>query len=404
LTEPARDQRFLSAREAARLLGVKPATLYAYVSRGLLRRTVATDGRTSLFDPTEIEQLRQGRRANTDGELRTLITTQLTRVDDHGLWIRGHDLVSLVSGGAPFTAVVDLLWDAPPDERWDLGSAGQGPGDGRDQASLLDALRIVTARQSASDPLRHDLSPRSVRSAGRRLITALALGLPPRAPGADRTIAAALWRRLSASPADPPQLRALDAALGLLADHGLAGSTFAARIAASVRADPYSVVCAGLGVIGGTLHGAASATVHELLVESETTLDPAAVIGAARRRLGVFPGFGHSIYTEQDPRYGALMGLVVDAWAGDGRLATVYRMRDVVGERTDAIPNVDLSLGALTFLAGMPVDAGEVIFAIARTAGWLAHAIEEYAEQPLRFRARARYEGPRPPANRAPAP
>ena len=125
------------------------------------------------------------------------------------------------------------------------------------------------------------------------------------------------------------------------------------------------------------------------------TGDATAAVGAVRRRLGRFPGFGHAVYREQDPRYGALMARVVDAWGAEPGLVTVYRVRDVISQRNDAIPNVDLALGSLTFLAGMPPEAGEVIFAIARTAGWLAHAIEEYEEQPLRFRARERYTGPR---------
>jgi len=90
------------------------------------------------------------------------------------------------------------------------------------------------------------------------------------------------------------------------------------------------------------------------------------------------------------------MSHVVEAWANDPRLARVYEVRDVVGGRNDEIPNVDFALGAFIWLAGMLPEAGETIFAIARTAGWLAHAVEEYDESPLRFRPRARYLGPRP--------
>ena len=402
----------LTAAEAAARLGVKRETIYAYVSRGLIDREVASDGRTSLFDPADVDRLRRGRKLETDGELQTLITTGLTKVDDQTLWIRGHDLIALVIGGLTFTAAVDLLWDAPPGEPWITGpvvgqaeadASGSGPGGAAAEVeairpSLLDDLRILVAQRSTSDPLRHDLSPRGVRSVGRSLIAALAQGLPVRGPGPDTTVSDSLWRRLTAAPSDDARgrkgVRALDAAMALLIDHGLAGSTFAARIAASVRADPYSVVGAGLGVLGGTLHGAASSAVHELLVDAERSGDAATAVGAARRRLGVFPGFGHMIYELQDPRYGALMALIVEAWGDDSRLVYVYRVRDLVSERSDALPNVDLSLGALTYLARMPTDAGEVIFAIARTAGWLAHAMEEYNEKPLRFRARAKYVGP----------
>ena len=88
------------------------------------------------------------------------------------------------------------------------------------------------------------------------------------------------------------------------------------------------------------------------------------------------------------------MSQIVAGWADDERLNTVFRVRDVIAERSDAVPNVDLALGALSYLAGMPANAGEAIFAIARTAGWIAHAMEEYEEKPVRFRPRARYIGP----------
>ncbi|MFV2039863.1 MAG: citrate/2-methylcitrate synthase, partial [Acidimicrobiales bacterium] len=182
-------------------------------------------------------------------------------------------------------------------------------------------------------------------------------------------------------------------ALALLADHGLAASTFGARVAASVRADPYSVVATGLGIVGGTLHGAASGAVHDVLDEADRSGNVGLAVGEAHRRYGRNPGFGHTIYQTEDPRYHALMARVSDAWSEDARLATVHGVRDLVSERTDAVANVDLALGSLTWLAGMDRDAGEAIFAIARTAGWIAHALEEYEEQPLRFRPQARYAG-----------
>jgi len=378
----------VDAVEAAARLGVKRQTLYAYVSRGILHRQVALDGRTSLFDPAELEAVRQGKRDRTEGELRTVIATAVTRVSDDGLLIRGHDLIALVSEQMGFTAIADLLWLTPEDEPWPDPEPALTT-----SITGIDGLRTLLAASSASDPLRHDLSPHSVRAAGRRMITAMAYGMPAMAKGRDRSIATALWRRLTRRRGSPKERATLDVALALLCDHGLAASTFAARIAASVRADPYSVVGSGLGVIGGPLHGAASASVHELFAESSRMGDAAQAVGDSLRLHGRVPGFGHTLYTHQDPRYSALMSLVVDAWADDSRLQHVYRVRDVVGARRDDFPNVDLALGAFTWLAGMAPNAGETIFAIGRTAGWLAHAVEEYGEAPLRFRPRARYLG-----------
>ena len=398
--------RGLTAAEVAELLGVKRQTVYAYVSRGILHRRMALDGRSSLFDRDEVDQLRLGRRPDAEGEMRLLLASRITRVADDGLLVRGHDLIDLVNGGTGFTEVADLLWESPPDETWSLEprAAAQRPADpAAETLTLVDQLRVSLAIESSADPLRHDLSPKSVRAAGRRAIAAMANGVGrPVTPAnggparpAHHRVGDLIWPRLTTRPGPAPRRRCLDVALALMADHGLASSTFAARIAASVRADPYSVAAAGIGALGGPLHGAASAEVHELFDEADRRGDAVAVVGDLQRR-GRLPGFGHAVYRTQDPRYGALMAHVVDAWSGDRRLQTVFRVRDVVGERSDAIPNIDLALGAMTYLAGMSRHAGEAIFAIARTAGWLAHAMEEYDEKPLRFRPTARYIG-RPP-------
>ena len=404
--DPNNDRRqALTATEAAARLGVKRETIYAYVSRGALHRRVDMDGRTSLFDPAEVEALRQGRRAKTDGELHTQIATAITHVTDAALMIRGQDLIALVADAAPFSDVVDVLWESPASDAWPQVTASEAVTADEvratDAVGTLDDLRITVALASKRDPMRHDLSDASIRSAGRALITGMVTNLPALQPAPDhgeaddpaRPLAAAMWTRLTDRPAQPEEVRALDGALSLLVDHGLAGSTFAARIAASVRADPYSVVSAGLGALGGVAHGAASILVHELFAEAERLGDAAIAVGDAQRRLGRIPGFGHTIYTSQDPRFGALMRLIIDAYGPDPRIQHAYRVRDIVAARTDALPNIDLAIGALTWLAGMPAHAGEVIFAIARTAGWLAHAMEEYSEAPLRFRPKARYIG-----------
>jgi citrate synthase len=430
----------LNASEAAARLGVKKATLYAYVSRGLLHRRVALDGRTSLFDSDELDELRTGRRRVADGEVGTLISTGVTDVADGSVTVAGLDLTALARNGVGFEAVAELLWAgaaasggaSTPAEptgplRWERDgeacalavrvAAALGP-----DAPAIERLRVACAAVSTADPLRSDLSPAGVASAGRRLLPAAIAALGETVPGSrngsdpadsdtvdsgpdartssgtgsdDPDVAAALWPCLSTLPATAARVRVLDTALVLLADHGMATSTFGARIAASVRADPYAVVAAGLGVVGGALHGAASQEVHRLVVAAAEG-DPAEAIGDARRRLGRFPGYGHSIHRTCDPRAAVLFDAVDAAWNDDPRLEVVAAVRAIVAERTDAVENIDLALGTFTWLADMDDRAGEAIFAIARTAGWLAHAIEEYAEVPLRFRPRPRYTGPRP--------
>ena len=399
----AGDDGWMTAEQVAEVLSLKRATVYAYVSRGLLQRTVALDGRTSLFERSEVEALRTGRNSGSAGELRTILSTSITKIAEGSVLIRGRNLVDEVSRGAGFSDIADLIWEADNKGIWsNLFAASEAPDWplGDIDLSPLDRLRVAVALASSRDPFRLDLSPPVVRRTGPRLIKAMidcfAFRGEPNPNPTDAfgmVVAVALWPRLSPSKPTTLQLRCLDVTLALMADHGLAASTFAARVAASTRADPYAVVGAGLGAIGGPLHGAASAGVHRALRSIEVGGELEVAPGAATA-LGPMAGFGHTIYRNVDPRYGLLLELVTEAWSDDPRLDALEEYRRLVAERTEAAPNVDLGLGLLTYLAGMKSDAGEVIFAISRTAGWIGHAMEEYEERPLRLRPKGHYVGP----------
>jgi citrate synthase len=185
----------------------------------------------------------------------------------------------------------------------------------------------------------------------------------------------------------------LDAALVLLSDHELATSTLAARVAASTRADPFSVVLAGLGAVAGKLHGKAARSVHELLAHAAAT-SPEVAVARALDEGGATLGFGHPVYRGTDPRAAHLLERLAPMLKRDARRCLDDVQRIASGGR--AMPNVDFALGALAFAMQMPLGATEAIFAIARAAGWIAHALEEYGEAPLRFRARAVYIGLEP--------
>nr|MCQ3812467.1 citrate synthase [Acidimicrobiia bacterium] len=132
---------------------------------------------------------------------------------------------------------------------------------------------------------------------------------------------------------------------------------------------------------------------HRIFQEAAANGDPAGALGEAQRRTGYTPGFGHAVYRQRDPRCSALMEAVAGAWASHEHLPKVLTVQSLASERTAAPATVDFPLGAMTFLASMRPEAGEAVFAIARTAGWIAHALEEYDEDPVRFRFRAHYIG-----------
>ncbi len=186
----------------------------------------------------------------------------------------------------------------------------------------------------------------------------------------------------------------LDRALGLLADHDLAVSTFAARVAASARADPYAVVSAGLAALDGPLHGGASRLAYRLLAEVVDRGDAVLVVSEYLRAGQPIPGFGHGLYPDGDPRARVLLAAIAALPAAEPLLAAAREIARAAGRERALRSNVDLALAVLTLAAGMPAEAGEVIFAVARTVGWLAHALEEYQETPLRLRPRGVYAGP----------
>jgi citrate synthase len=422
----------LTAAEAAARLGVKPATLYAYVSRGLLGRERSPGGRTSTFDPAEVARLtrrghagRRGRRPAAE----LVVESAVTAIEGGALWYRGRPATELAATRS-FEEVAEWLWSgrfpAPTAPPWRAGAAALAAGR-RAQAALpegalaLERLRVIAAALAAGDDLRLELRPAAVTAAGRALIAGLAGCLPRlgRPPARDARIAARLWACLCPLDPDPALLSVLDAALVLVADHELAASTVAARVAASVRADPYAVVSAGLAAASGSLHGGASLAVEALLAEIDRpgggirgatpgaeAERPGAAPGRARERAGRvlgerlrrgerLRGFGHPLYPDGDPRAAHLLARLRQAAGGSPRMAVVDALLAATRRRGLPPPNVDLALAALGHVAGMTRGAGEAIFAVARVAGWLAHALEEY-ERATPIRLRAVYTGAPP--------
>ena len=166
----------------------------------------------------------------------------------------------------------------------------------------------------ASEPFRSDLDAAAVTAAAERLIATMVAAVPAATdaraarlvldddrPPIRGTVAGQLWPRLAAGRATPGLVAVLNAALVLLADHELASSTLAVRIAASVRADPFSVVLAGLGPLAGTLHGHASGLVHQMIAQAMAR-GPEAAVATALETHGRLPGFGHPLYPDGDPR------------------------------------------------------------------------------------------------------
>ena len=416
---------WIGAAEAAQRLGIKPASLYSYVSRGVLTPRRGPDGRASLFDAAEIEDLaRRGKPRRGPGGAELVIESELTEIADDRLRFRGHDAIALATSRS-FEEVASLLWTGSFDDPSAKGpwrATGEAIAAGTAaQAALppdtypLERLQVIVPAVAATDRLRLHLDRPAVIAAASGLIAAMADCLPAAGPdaavagddstavagdgsaalagdgsaalGGDDSIAGRLATKLCQRRPSAGLVAALRAALVLAADHELAASTLAARVAASVRADPYAVVGTGLGTMSGALHGGASLGAEVLLASASGPADAPRVVGELLRRGERIPGLGHFVYQTGDPRAMLLLDLIRAAAPDSGRLAVAEAVLAEAGRRALPAPNIELALAVLASVAGMVPGAGEAVFAVARTAGWLAHALEEYARAtPIRPR------------------
>lgn len=386
---------WMTSEQASQRLGVKAETLYAYVSRGLIQSEKVPGQRRSRFLRADVERhASRSRRGGRSAGFEVVVETELTLLEPAGrLSYRGWDVASAATEST-FEEVASWLWTG---EATPTPFVASDPTAGAALAAVaavpglppIDRFRTALAAMRHVDPFRADRRASAVADTARSTVAALVdcLDLLARHDArAGASVAARLWPRITTAKPSVGRIRFLDAVLVLLADHELASSTFAARVAASTWADPYLVLQAGLAVLGGPLHGGASEQARSLVREAAST-SAAEAIG---RRLGNgerIPGFGHRVYESADPRADVVFRVL-----GEDVPPVVPEIAAVMSERRLPFPNIDFALAAAAEHYEFVDGATEAVFAVARTVGWLAHAIEEY-EHALRFRPRAAYVG-----------
>jgi len=226
-----------------------------------------------------------------------------------------------------------------------------------------------------------------------------ARGEVPVAPRAELSHAANYLWTLTGEEPTPIQVRALEGYLCLLADHGMNASTFALRIAISTQSDLASAATAALATLKGPLHGGAPSRVSEML-DAIGTPDRAADWVAERldRRELLF-GFGHRAYKTEDPR-GLILHRIARSVADPDRFALAEAVEKAAlaalrKSRPDArlFTNVEYYSAVVLEAVGLPREMFTPTFAVARTAGWTAHALEQAADNRL-IRPDVEYVGP----------
>lgn len=397
---------YFTAEQAAGELGVSRATLYAYVSRGLIR-SEATGGRGRRYRVEDVVKLKERGEQRRDPSRAVrdalhwgapVLESGITMISEGHLYYRGRDAISL-SGTHTAEQVAALIWTGDMSGEAGIFSGPVTfPGSFDGLRGVLSSLtpverfQVVLPLAAAGDAAAYDLRPTAVARAGGRIVrlmAAVAAGDPETGSSISRTL------REGWTPREAAYERIFDAALIICADHELPVSTFAARCVASSGATPYEVVLAGISAARGILHGGHLELVETLLREVESSSDARRIISGRLRRGEGVPGFGHSLYPEGDPRGAELLRLVGEASPGHPAVALADSVAeealDLIGER----PTVDFGLSVLARMLDLPSGGALAVFILGRTIGWIGHAIEQY-EGGSMIRPRARYVGEQP--------
>ena len=391
---------YLSAREASAELAISQATLYAYVSRGLIRSEPSQDSRSHRYRAEDVRTLKERRTPATeprgmrsfDADLPVLDSAIATITEDGPIY-RGVNCVDLAERDTLEHAAT-LLWDvsgADPfeqdncpvvsDEMRNVAHAARG-------ANAIDRAIAVLALAASADPrafTRADEGRAMLGGRIMRLVVATMLNAKSSAKPLHLQIAR-VWAPEHKHAAD-----LIRRALVLLADHELNASTFTVRCAASTGLNLYDAIIAGLVALKGPKHGGAGVLAAQLL----KTLANGEVASVIRERVALgerFAGFGHGVYKHGDPRARALLEAL--ARSGADRKLT-HEIPERIGEATGEFVNIDYALAVLVHTLGLPPGHELVLFSMARTVGWIAHACEQLRHGRL-IRPRARYVGPAP--------
>jgi citrate synthase len=394
--------QFLSSKEAARRLGVSPATLYAYVSRGLLRSEGSEGQRERRYRAGDVARLKRqrdvGRKATSIAanalDFGTpVLESGLTLIKDGRLFYRGHDATRLARNSS-LEQVAQLLWECDDrpfaeDNLPALSESLRRAWHAAETLTCVDAcLTVLPAAARWDHPAWVADKARMVETGVRilRLLTAAITRQPISGRPVHEQLAAA-WN------VPPDGARLIRAALVLSADHEFNSSAFAARVVASTGANLHAAAVAGLAALNGPRHGGLTRLVRELFDDLQDRDDIEAAL--AERPEPRFPGFGHPLYPDGDVRAVALLQMLREIRRDSPELARAERLAAAAEGLSDRLPNIDFATVTIERVLGLPKDAALAMFLLGRTAGWIGHALEQASNGSL-IRPRARYTGPQP--------
>ncbi|RQR43303.1 citrate synthase [Burkholderia sp. Bp9140] len=377
---------WITLTEAARRLGVRAQTVYAYASRGSIAvMQDPDDPRKSLYRAEDVIALcrkkQVGRKraalaASTIFGAEPCIYSGITTFSKGRAWYRGRDSIQL-SDTATLEETAALLWHATTPVSFDAPAVALPAGE-RDRQCAFTMLATLAAHGHSTlgrlDSALHTEAGQLVAIVSRAFGAHDDAGLP--------------WihQRLAAGwGLDDRGADLLRRAMVLVADHEITSSAFAARITASTGASLAGCLLTGLATLSGPLHGDASGRVRAVFDDVER-LGAGHVVDHHLKSAIPIPGFGHHLYPDGDPRAAALLARLDPP-------AELARFIDKVMTLTGQRPTIDVALAMLSVQLQLPRDAAFGLFSIARSVGLLAHCIEQLRVGKV-IRPRSRYTGP----------
>jgi citrate synthase len=385
---------YLSATEAAAFIRVTKPTLYAYVSRGLVRSQPGPDSRARTYNRLDLEQLRERKRIRKRPQVEVaaalqwgapLLDSSLTLITNDGLYYRGTSALELAMSRS-FWEVACWFWTGDWRSRFVPTKSAVGRQKGAADPFHLQQSWLV--ERSYSDPLGYRLDLPGAGETGASIVRQFLAFLTGTAePVIDQT-AAELGVRWSKQRDRAERL--LNAVLILTLDHELNISSFTARVVASAGSNLYEVINAAMCAFSGSRHGRVSVRTEQLVRALESGKSARAVIHARLSAGEEIPGFGHPLYPGGDPRARLIMQLLWEEFPAE--FSKIKKKIEDAERLLGKSANVDLALAAMARVLALPAHSGFYLFALGRTVGWIAHAAEQHKSGAF-IRPRARYVG-----------
>jgi citrate synthase len=406
---------FLTREEALATLGVKVATLYSYVSRGLIRSVPVEGTKRHLYASEDVERFaargrgRLPRSVTAGTSMRwgePVVASSITKIDERGPIYRNRRALDLAQAGHAFEVVVHFLitgvwqdtqadWpmtEIPADTAALLAAHAKtvAPDDignllamialslgmrGRDRAEMADGATVQTTRTI----LHAFTGCLGFLSKNGRYVA--------RKPGESL----ATWAlRASGATLTPQAVQAVNSALVILADHELAPATFAARVAASIDAGLCNCVAAAISAHVGYSTGAVTDRVETQLFDDPRGGVSSARLELVRSRGASLYGFNHPLYPAGDPRAEAILALASRCGESDPSVRKTLKFLERLRTETGMTPGLAVALVPFTRALGMPRGSATTLWILGRTAGWCAHVVEQRM-QAFMLRPRARF-------------